>query len=415
MREPQPYLKKRKKSRNCWYVHWRGHDVRLDRDEKTAWAMYRQLAAGNPFQRDGVYVFWSDDEGQLVTLGTAREDEAAEKVKVLKTGGRLDKNPLVGEVFDWFLEWHRQNGSADKTIEFYDGSIRSFRAWLTEKRLTDLRAADLKIHHVEQWFAEKHRTYTKKVAELDENGRKIVIKSKRNGQRHRAYKTRLETKATSDTQKHNLYRGVQTPFRLAFHKEVIAHWPLRGLEKPTQDSGKDVIPVNNWATILAAVEDQEFRDVLVMLWQTGARPDEVRRAEARHFDRERRCVVFPWQEAKGRRTSKKDRVIHLRDEAFEIVQRLALKQPDGPLFRNEDGQPWRKNAFVLRCSRLSEKTGIKFTAYQIRHTFATRMHAAGVDRKTAADLMGHRDTKMLDRVYTHPADETLREGLRKLG
>ncbi len=410
MRQPEPRWKK---THNCYYLKWKGQTIRLDPDKATAWAMFRQLAAGNPFLRNGVYVWW--DGETLIDVGKS-EDEAAAQVKSLKTSGKPDNNPTVLEIFDWFVEWHRQNGSAEKTIEFYDGSIRSFKKWLTEKRLTGLRVSDLKIHHVEQWFAEKHRTYTVKIAERDENNGKIVITEHLpNGRRRRTYKTRTETRITGDTQKHNLYRGVETPFRLAFKKERITHWPLRGLEKPTQDSGKDVIPADDWRSIMAAVEDQEFRDLLNTLWESGARPDEIRRAEWRHFERNRRCLVFPWQEAKGRRKSKKDRVIHLRDEAFEIVQRLALKRRDGPLFRNTDGKPWLSNTIVERCARLSETSGIKFTAYQIRHTFATRMHAAGVDRKTAADLMGHRDTKMLDRIYTHPADETLREGLRKLG
>ena len=42
-----------------------------------------------------------------------------------------------------------------------------------------------------------------------------------------------------------------------------------------------------------------------------------------------------------------------------------------------------------------------FTAYQLRHTWATDAILRGVDLVTIATLMGHSDLKMLSTCYSH--------------
>jgi integrase len=47
--------------------------------------------------------------------------------------------------------------------------------------------------------------------------------------------------------------------------------------------------------------------------------------------------------------------------------------------------------------------------YDLRHSFGTRLVGAGVDAKTVADLMGHRDVTLTLKHYTHP-DAAARRG-----
>jgi integrase len=47
------------------------------------------------------------------------------------------------------------------------------------------------------------------------------------------------------------------------------------------------------------------------------------------------------------------------------------------------------------------------TPYVGRHTYATNMSRAGIPIKTAMDLMGHTDERMLLRTYTHSNEEDL--------
>ena len=79
-----------------------------------------------------------------------------------------------------------------------------------------------------------------------------------------------------------------------------------------------------------------------------------------------------------------------------------MKQhPEGPLLRDTRGEPWTKNALVCRFRRLSRKLGTPISAYCFRHTFCTEALERGIDSTTVAILMGHRDTTMVARVYSH--------------
>ncbi len=53
-------------------------------------------------------------------------------------------------------------------------------------------------------------------------------------------------------------------------------------------------------------------DVVTVMKETGCRPQEVRRVEARHFKRQDRCWEFPIAESKGK---KDKRVVLLTDKA----------------------------------------------------------------------------------------------------
>ena len=61
-----------------------------------------------------------------------------------------------------------------------------------------------------------------------------------------------------------------------------------------------------------------------------------------------------------------------------------------------------------------EKVGIEnFTFHGLRHTFGSRLGMAGVDIKTIAELMGHKDIKMTMR-YSHPTPEHKRKAVKTL-
>ena len=84
-----------------------------------------------------------------------------------------------------------------------------------------------------------------------------------------------------------------------------------------------------------------------------------------------------------------------------VTRRLALKNPEGPIFRNNSGKPWTKNALIQQCKRMTKKLGFHVCPYAIRHMFATDAIIRGVDIVTIAELMGHKSLKMLHRIYQH--------------
>ena len=178
------------------------------------------------------------------------------------------------------------------------------------------------------------------------------------------------------------------------------------------------------------------------------RPHELFTCEARFFDAENSRIVFPIRLSKGRKVQ---RVVYLNDKALEIVRRCSAANPDGPMLRTTTGTKW--GMFSVNClfqrvrrelgrrclqrenflppkvprlkahqrsdqtlrkeheakvlgrrkeiSRLAWELGTKYSIYAMRHAYCTEALESGLDAVTVSVLMGHRDTAMISRVYSH--------------
>ena len=209
----------------------------------------------------------------------------------------------------------------------------------------------------------------------------------------------MERRAAGANYRHNLVRAIKACFAWAEQEEYIERSPLHNLKVPAAESRGDeaYLTPAQWNKVVSAASGP-FLDLLTVLHESGCRPQEARRVESRHFDRAGRCWILPKSEAKGGREA---RVIHLSDRAFEICQRVALAIPEGPMFRNGHGNPWSARVLAYRCQRLARRVGFQFSAYSVRHSFITEAITRGVDLQSLATLVGHRDLKMISKVYQH--------------
>jgi integrase len=262
----------------------------------------------------------------------------------------------VADVLDKYLEWCQKH-RAQRTYEWYRDHFRDFKEH--SPKVAALPVTRLKAFHIVEW-ADAHEGWGS------------------------AY-----------------YRGaviaLQRPFNWAAKLGYIKGSPVREIEKPRAPRRELFITPTVWQEMKAHYRDGDpFRDLLEFAWDTGCRPQEVKRIERRHVNIERRQVIFPPEEAKGKRW----RIIRLPARAWEIIQRHLGKE--GVLFRNEDGRPWTKSAMSCRFARLKKHMGgVKFCGYALRHGFCQDLLEQGNDPLAVAELMGHANARMVCEVYSH--------------
>lgn len=308
-----------------------------------------------PFFREQTKSYYLQLGKRQISLG---KDEAVAMKKyhsIMATMPRsFPPDSTVAVLVDGYLDWtekHREQS----TYTWYRDFLESFIKFIGPK----LTIGDLKPYHVTRWVDAKYA-------------------------------------GTSDNWRHGAIRSIQRACNWAVKEGLLDHSPVKSVEKPTPTSREAFITPEQFEEMLKLVRGEHFKDFLILLWETGARPQEVRKVEARHVQGNR--WVFEAKESKGK---KKPRIIQLTDKALEITRRLMKKHPTGPLLRNQRGNPWTRDAIGLRFRRLKKKMNIPLSAYALRHGWATMALKRGVDPITVATLMGHSDTRMLERVYQH--------------
>ena len=231
-----------------------------------------------PFFRAPRGLWYVQVDGRQVNLGPDR-DEAFRRYHDLMARGRdvpeSSDGTYVVSVLDSFLDWcHRHR--ATRTYAWYRDYLQSFARSIPR----DLSVDRLKPIHVQQW---------------------------------------VDAQPGWGRGKRGAITAVQRAFNWAAKMGLIETSPVRHVEKPRAGRRDVIITPEEFAWILSRVKDEPFRDLLVVCWETGCRPQEILAVEARHVDLDGGHWVFPPDEAKGK---KAHRVVYLTDRALEITRRL---------------------------------------------------------------------------------------------
>lgn len=187
--------------------------------------------------------------------------------------------------------------------------------------------------------------------------------------------------------------------------------PIKKLKKPTAQRRLSYAKQDGVERFLASIHPTDpFLDFITFIWACGCRPQEARHIEARHIELSVMRIVFPAIESKGKRHP---RTILLNNTTLPIIERLVGKYPEGKVFCDTRGNGWSKYGICSRMADLSERCGVKITAYDLRHGYITKKIKAGVNHMVIAPAVGHTDGSMIGKVYSHVSQEEahLREAL----
>lgn len=310
-----------------------------------------------PFYRKFTKTWYVKIDGKFHRLG-ADEAEAWEKYHALMLGRQpqpTTPDSPVQDLLGKFLTWcekHREK----RTYKWYAQYLISFVGHIGRK----LTVERLKPFHVTEW---------------------------------------LDELPGGDNYKNGAVRAVMRAFNWAAKQGHISANPVTGVERPRAHGRVIYLTPAQWEAVMGKLKDDDpFKEFFTFLRETGCRPLEARNAEARHFDRINEQLAFPVKESKGKR---EPRIIPLNAKALAIITRLALKYPEGKLFRNRHGNPWKTFSLNCRCARLRKKLGFRVFPYAIRHTFITDSLQRGVDPVTLAIIVGHKDATMILKIYQH--------------
>jgi integrase len=289
---------------------------------------------------------------------------------------RASDNNLVRTVLEQYAR-HLRNQGRTATLRVFRASVKS-----AADEFGDLKVKELKPFHVQAW--------------LDKKGAAAA------GGKGRAW---------HDTMKRTAFGKLRTAFRWAVKMGFISKNPLPAgtVEVPRARSrGRDFVLTTEEHCRALGKARPHLADLITFLEGTGCRPAEACHAEARHYDRAMGAIVYrhdavrPDYVHKTARSTGKDRVILLTPELADLVERLCLKHPAGPLLRNRHGKPWKDQTVAKALQRLGDKVGLRgrLIAYCYRHTFATQFLLAGGSIKVLAELMGN-SVAMIEKHYGH--------------
>lgn len=170
---------------------------------------------------------------------------------------------------------------------------------------------------------------------------------------------------------------------------------------------------NKKERILAADEDralmescpEHLRSIVITALNSGMRRGEILKLRWAAVNFDKRIVRV--EETK----SGEPRKVDMNAVLFEFLRRQRILNPAGDyVFTNPDtGKPYVEvgKAFRAACRRAGIK-GLRF--HDLRHTFASRLIAAGADIITVRDLLGHSSVKLTER-YTHSNGEQKRRAV----
>lgn len=177
-----------------------------------------------------------------------------------------------------------------------------------------------------------------------------------------------------------------------------------GLKKGTREALSDI----ERRAILSTSKD-EFQLGYLILY-TGCRLGEALALQMRDIDMKKDLIYITKSVAfhgnkpqiQSPKTKNSVRTVPLLPPLKSRLKELRLPQ-DAFIVSGE--KPLTKSALYRRWETFCKSKGIHIDRHSIRHQFATTLYDAGIDAKSAQDLLGHAQIATTMDIYTHISEE----------
>jgi integrase len=155
--------------------------------------------------------------------------------------------------------------------------------------------------------------------------------------------------------------------------------------------------------------DPEFRPLVEAGLQSGARYGELIRLEVADFNRDAGTVAV-----RRSKSGKARHVVLTEEGAAFFAQVCAGRAGSELMFRRADGSAWEKSAQARPMAEAVKRAKIvpAINFHGLRHTWASLAVMAGVPLLVVAKNLGHTDSRMVERHYSHLAPSFVADAIR---
>lgn len=171
--------------------------------------------------------------------------------------------------------------------------------------------------------------------------------------------------------------------------------------KRTKQKDKHIFTPHEINTLFAN-DDKQWVDVILIMIYTGVRINELLKIKIENVYLENRYLITGSKTDAG-----KNRIIPISKKILPYISKRYNKDQCW-LIRQDDGKAFEKNNF--RSSYFNptmEALNMHHTPHECRHTCASLMDAAGVNRVSQQLILGHKGANITEQVYIHKNLEEL--------
>jgi len=144
--------------------------------------------------------------------------------------------------------------------------------------------------------------------------------------------------------------------------------------------------------------------VLVFLY-TGFRISELLAVRCEDVDLKQRTIKGGTKTKAG-----KNRLVPIHPRILPLVK----QHMDGEYLFEHNGRQCSSSQYYIYWGEIMARLNAEHTPHECRHTFRSRLDAAGANKVCIDLMMGHKSTEVGERVYTHKTIEQLHEAIALL-
>ena len=229
-----------------------------------------------------------------------------------------------------------------------------------------------------------------------------------------------------------VYTILNSLFKMAYLSDMIARNPMDKVErpKPRKDEIKpqtaQAYTAQEVRDILTALEGEplKWRAFIHLLIDTGVRRGEALAVQWEDIDFQENTILICrnlcYTPDKGiyldTPKNGRCRMVDVGEDTLQLLKQIREQQGAGGkyIFTQDNSlDPMHPTSPTHYFRQFSKRNGIKdFHPHKLRHTFASVAITAGADVVSVSETLGHSDTAVTLRMYTHANDESRRRASR---